>query len=70
MRYVLARGEDGQPQVNISPADAGALLGFADLYPRMEGGVAKPCPGVLGIPPGGTNPLFSGPPETLWLGRP
>ena len=35
---VLARGDNGQPQVNVSSADAGALLGFADLYPRMEGG--------------------------------
>ncbi|MFO1114193.1 MAG: AsmA-like C-terminal region-containing protein [Beijerinckiaceae bacterium] len=35
---VLARGDNGQPQVNVSSADAGALLGFTDLYARMEGG--------------------------------
>lgn len=35
---VLARGDNGQPQVNVASADAGALLGFTDLYPRMEGG--------------------------------
>ena len=34
----LGRGDNGQPQVNVSTNDAGALLGFADLYPRMEGG--------------------------------
>lgn len=35
---VLARGDNGQPQVNIATADAGAALGFCDLYSRMEGG--------------------------------
>ena len=34
----LARGDNGQQQINVSTGDAGALLAFADLYPRMEGG--------------------------------
>ncbi|MDE2363101.1 MAG: hypothetical protein KGM42_10525 [Hyphomicrobiales bacterium] len=35
---ILARGDNGQPQVNVATADAGALLGFTDLYTRMESG--------------------------------
>lgn len=35
---VLGRGDNGQPQVNIATTDAGAALGFSDLYSRMEGG--------------------------------
>lgn len=34
----LARGESGSPQVSIATSDGGALLAFADLYSRMEGG--------------------------------
>jgi hypothetical protein len=34
----MSRGDNGLPQVNVSSADAGALLGFADLYSRMDGG--------------------------------
>lgn len=35
---VLTRGDNGQPQVNITTNDGGALLAFTDLYARMEGG--------------------------------
>ena len=34
----MAREEGGAPQINIVTPDAGALLAFTDLYPRMEGG--------------------------------
>ncbi|MDE2577825.1 MAG: hypothetical protein KGL46_03385 [Hyphomicrobiales bacterium] len=34
----MARGYANKPQIDIVSSDAGALLAFADLYARMEGG--------------------------------
>lgn len=34
----MVRGEGNTPQVNVATPDAGALLAFADIYGRMEGG--------------------------------
>ena len=34
----VTTGESGRPQIDINSNDAGALLAFADIYPRMEGG--------------------------------
>ncbi|MEI2736447.1 MAG: AsmA-like C-terminal domain-containing protein [Rhodoblastus sp.] len=34
----MTTAEGGRPQIDIGSADAGALLAFADIYSRMEGG--------------------------------
>ena len=34
----MAAAEGGRPQIEIGSSDAGALLAFADVYSRMEGG--------------------------------
>lgn len=34
----MARADGGQPQINVTAGDAGALLSFTDLYGRMESG--------------------------------
>ena len=35
----MTSAEGGRPQIDIGSNDAGALLAFADIYSRMEGGV-------------------------------
>ncbi len=35
----MSAGEGGRPQIDVNTNDAGALLAFADIYARMEGGV-------------------------------
>jgi len=34
----MTTGDSGRPQIDVSSNDAGALLAFADIYSRMEGG--------------------------------
>ncbi len=34
----IGRTEGGVPRINVATADAGSLIGFLDLYKRMEGG--------------------------------
>jgi hypothetical protein len=34
----IGRAEAGPPRINITATDAGSLIGFLDLYKRMEGG--------------------------------
>jgi len=34
----MTTGDGGRPQIDIGSSDAGALLAFADIYSRMEGG--------------------------------